>query len=107
MESAKAFWEMLIPVGIEGGALSHIASEEGEYQIFNRSVSQMGSIIPDDDDDAKMAPADEEGWNEKLTKLWFDFLDERGGKGISKDTWSMVRKAHRMIPQQLIRFLVP
>lgn len=33
MDSAKAFWEMLIPVGIEGGALSHIASEEGGYQI--------------------------------------------------------------------------
>jgi len=86
MESAKAFWEMLIPVGIEGGALSHIASEE------------------DDDDDAKMTPADEEGWNENLTKLWFDFLDERGGKGISKDTWSMFREFVRTIDSKFEKY---
>jgi hypothetical protein len=29
MDSAKAFWEMLIPAGLAGGALSHIASLEG------------------------------------------------------------------------------
>jgi DCN1-like protein 1/2 len=32
----------------------------------------------------------EAGWNDDLTALWFQFLDEKGGKGVSKDTWSMV-----------------
>jgi DCN1-like protein 1/2 len=30
------------------------------------------------------------GWSDALTAWWFDFLDEKGGKGVSKDTWSMV-----------------
>jgi hypothetical protein len=36
------------------------------------------------------APATE-GWHAGLTQWWFDFLDAKGGKGVSKDTWSMVR----------------
>lgn len=33
----------------------------------------------------------EEGWKEEYTSWWFEFLTERGGKGVSKDTWMMVR----------------
>jgi hypothetical protein len=32
---------------------------------------------------------DEEGWKE--IQWWFDFLNQKGIKGVSKDTWVMVR----------------
>lgn len=32
----------------------------------------------------------EEGWKEEYLSWWFDFLNGRGGKGITKDTWIMV-----------------
>ena len=44
----------------------------------------------DDDKDVDM-DEDEEGWQEEYLQWWFDFLNDRGGKGISKDTWMMVR----------------
>jgi DCN1-like protein 1/2 len=37
------------------------------------------------------------GWSDALTAWWFDFLDEKGGKGVSKDTWSMVRRARSLL----------
>ena len=36
---------------------------------------------------------DEEGWKSEYTDWWFEFLREKGGKGVSKDTWQMVRLA--------------
>lgn len=31
-----------------------------------------------------------EGWKEEYLQWWFEFLDGRGGKGVTKDTWIMV-----------------
>ena len=31
-----------------------------------------------------------EGWRDDYVQWWFDFLNEKGGKGISRDTWIMV-----------------
>ena len=50
--------------------------------------------IQDDggDEDIDMDESEgEDGWKEKHLQWWFDFLNERGGKGITKDTWIMVR----------------
>lgn len=71
LETAQAFWELLIPFGLKGGALSHIPSGQ------------------DDDEDDAMNGV-EDGWNDKHTKLWLEYLTEKGGKGVSKDTWTMV-----------------
>jgi len=30
------------------------------------------------------------GWRDEYTQWWFDFLGEKGGKGVSKDTWAML-----------------
>ncbi|KAF9512840.1 hypothetical protein BS47DRAFT_1330049 [Hydnum rufescens UP504] len=30
-----------------------------------------------------------EGWKPEYNQLWFDFLDAKGGRGISRDTWAM------------------
>lgn len=58
-----------MPHGLHDGALSHIHSK-------------------DDDDDDDMG--EEQGWREEYVQWWFDFLKQKGGKGISKDTWVMV-----------------
>jgi DCN1-like protein 1/2 len=33
------------------------------------------------------------GWCARYTELWFEFLEQKGGRGVSKDTWTMVRGA--------------
>ena len=69
IETAQAFWGLLLPHGLQGGALAHIRSR-------------------DKDEDVDMV--EEEGWKDDYNQWWFDFLAEKGGKGVSKDTWIMV-----------------
>lgn len=37
-----------------------------------------------------MEDGNEEGWRLEYNQIWFDFLAEKGGRGVSKDTWLMV-----------------
>src|SRR5882762_3450094 len=69
VDTAQAFWSLLLSHGLRGGALAHIRSRD-----------------EDGDDDMQ----NEEGWKEEYTQMWFEFLGVKGGKGVSKDTWSMV-----------------
>ena len=71
-EFAIAFWELLIPHGLSGTALAH--TSDGDT---------------DDDEDTPMDT--EGGWKPDFTKWWFEFLTQKGSKGISRDTWTMVR----------------
>jgi DCN1-like protein 1/2 len=41
-----------------------------------------------DGDDVIMEP--QEGFKLEYVQWWFDFLNEKGGRGVSKDTWNMV-----------------
>ncbi|KAH7911133.1 Cullin binding-domain-containing protein [Hygrophoropsis aurantiaca] len=81
-ETALAFWDLLIPHGLEGGALAHIRSRDG-------------------DDDVDMS---EEGWKKEYTQWWFDFLTEKGGKGVSKDTWAMFLEFVRTIDSKFEKY---
>ncbi|KAF9074381.1 defective in Cullin neddylation protein 1 [Rhodocollybia butyracea] len=83
MESAQAFWSLLLPFGLEGGALSHIP-------------------LTDSDHDVDMSGA--EGWQSEYTQWWFDFLTEKGGKGVSKDTWSMFLDFMRSIDAKFEKY---
>lgn len=74
IDMALGFWQLLIPFGLQGGALSHIASPPTR-----------------DGEDTRMME-DEEGWRDEYTQWWFDFLQEKGAKGVSKDVWAMVSK---------------
>lgn len=65
---AQGLWALLIPHGLQGGALSH-KREDGE-------------------DDAM--GIDEDGWQEEYLNWWFEHLKEKGVKGVSKDVWQMV-----------------
>ena len=67
LELALAFWGLLLPHGLKGGALR--------------------SQDPGGDDLMKI----DGGWTEEHTQLWYDFLTEKNIKGISKDTWAMAR----------------
>ncbi|PBK85653.1 hypothetical protein ARMGADRAFT_1036103 [Armillaria gallica] len=69
MDSAQAFWALLLPHGLKGGALSRTTST--------------------DEDDVDMDATSEEGWKDQYTQWWFEYLEAKGGKGVSKDTWSM------------------
>jgi len=71
LDTAQAFWNLLIPHGFAGGALTRIAMQDD-----------------DGDEDVDM-DEDEEGWKEEYLQWWFEFLDGRGGKGVTKDTWIM------------------
>ncbi|TEB33879.1 DUF298-domain-containing protein [Coprinellus micaceus] len=73
-ETAIAFWGLLLPVGLKGGALSHVIEE----------------------DDGKMDTGDE-GFKDEYIQWWFEFLTEKGLKGVSKDTWMMLRDFIRTI----------
>jgi len=69
IDLAQAFWGLLLPLGLKGGAL--------------RMQDYSG-------DDAMKGPGGG-GWTEEHTQWWYDFLNEKNIKGISKDTWAMVR----------------
>lgn len=84
IDDAQGFWSLLLPFGLAGGALSHITSD-GE-----------------DDDD--VMNDDEEGWKPEHTDLWFEFLREKGGKGISKDTWLMFLEFMRTIDSKFEKY---
>lgn len=70
VDVAIAFWGLLIPHGLTGNALAHTPNEES------------------DSEDVSMDA--EGGWKPEFTDWWFEFLTSKGGKGISKDTWTMV-----------------
>ncbi|TCD63472.1 Scaffold-type E3 ligase [Steccherinum ochraceum] len=90
LDMAQGFWGLLIPHGLQGGALSHLARG-------------AGSDDEDEEDDAMMG-VDEEGWKEEYTQWWFEYLTEKGGKGVSKDTWQMFLEFVRTIDAKFEKF---
>ena len=73
IETAIAFWGLLLPAGQRGQALRH-----------------MDMITDPTTGDVTYQPSREPGWKPDSNALWFEYLNEKGGKGISKDTWQMV-----------------
>ena len=67
LEMALAFWGLLLPHGLKGGAL--------------RTQDPGGDDLMKVDGE----------WTEEHTQLWYEFLGEKNIKGISKDTWAMAR----------------
>ena len=67
IELAQAFWNLLLPFGLKGGAL-WMQDHNGN------DISKTNG-----------------GWTDDHTQLWYEFLKEKNIKGISKDTWAMAR----------------
>lgn len=80
IDTALAFWDLLLPTGLTGGALKHDLTGE----------------------DVDMDAEESSGWTDEHTQWWFQFLTEKGGKGVSKDTWMMVRCQTRLSDPKLI-----
>ncbi|CAE6475757.1 unnamed protein product [Rhizoctonia solani] len=40
------------------------------------------------------------GWTSEHTEWWFEFLKEKGGKGVSKDTWAMLPEFIKVIDEK-------
>jgi len=72
IETAIAFWGLLLPAGQRGQALRH-----------------MDMTTDASTGDVTYHPSKEPGWKPEYNALWFEYLNEKGGKGISKDTWHM------------------
>lgn len=89
IDTAKAFWEILLPAGLSGGALSHISSTNDEDDYAMQS-----------DDNGQAT------WTAKHTQWWFDFLTQKGEKGVSKDTWNMFRLFVRTIDPKFASYNV-
>jgi len=70
LDTAQELWKLLLPAGFKGGAL-----------IWRPSQDRDGDVKMDD------------GWKEEYNTWWLDFMAKKGGKGVSKDTWQMVRAA--------------
>ena len=78
-ETAKGLWNLLLPHGLKGGAIST-------------------PNAPDDVDiNGKNLPA-EQSWTIERIAMWFQFLDDKGLKGISRDSWLMVSGIRLMNP---------
>ena len=86
IDMALAFWQLLIPCGLQNGALSHIMS-----------------LPSKDGDDVRMGEL-EEGWKDEYTQWWYDFLTQRGTKGISKDVWQMFLEFVRAIDSKFEKY---
>ncbi|KAI0750366.1 potentiating neddylation domain-containing protein [Irpex lacteus] len=82
LEMAQGLWALLIPHGLQGGALSH-KREDGE-------------------DDAM--GIDEDGWQEEYLDWWFEHLKEKGVKGVSKDVWQMFLEFVRTIDAKFEKY---
>jgi len=74
LETAQAFWSLLIPHGFDGGALKRIETEDDDIDMDKGARTKAGDV---------------DGWKKEYLQWWFDFLIERGDKGVTKDTWNM------------------
>ncbi|KAI6160349.1 defective in Cullin neddylation protein 1 [Pisolithus thermaeus] len=94
LDAAMAYWELLIPFGLSGGALKHVSSSSS-----NVDIRRENNHCNDTDVDMEDEESDDDGngWSEKHTEWWFEFLRVKGSKGVSKDTWQMLPEFIRTI----------
>ena len=89
VDTAIAFWSLLLPHGLKGKALSCVdlaADSDSEDEDEDGDVDMDNNIR-------------ERGWKEEYNDLWFEFLNVKGGRGVSKDTWTMVRIYSKQLDQ--------
>ncbi|KAI6113597.1 Cullin binding-domain-containing protein [Pisolithus croceorrhizus] len=96
LDAAIAYWELLIPFGLSGGALKHVSSSSSNVDIRRENNHCNDTDIDMEDEESD---DDGNGWTEKHTEWWFEFLRVKGSKGVSKDTWQMLPEFIRTIDE--------
>ncbi|KIK13347.1 hypothetical protein PISMIDRAFT_688752 [Pisolithus microcarpus 441] len=94
LDSAMAYWELLIPFGLSGGALKHVSSSSSNVDMRHDNNHCDDTDVDMEDKESCDAG---NGWSEKHTEWWFEFLRVKGSKGVSKDTWQMLPEFIRTI----------
>ncbi|KAG1856739.1 defective in Cullin neddylation protein 1 [Suillus subluteus] len=71
---------------------------------LNGRESLTGGALKHDltGEDVDMDGGESSGWTDEHTQWWFQFLTEKGGKGVSKDTWMMLFDFIRSIDSQFL-----
>ncbi|KAJ3568577.1 hypothetical protein NP233_g5618 [Leucocoprinus birnbaumii] len=85
---AKGLWSLLLTHGLEGGALSHVSSTDANGDV---NMDGAGSTASN-------------GWTAERTETWFKYLDQKGLKGISRDTWQMFLEFVRTIDSRYTNY---
>ncbi|KAJ8519287.1 hypothetical protein ONZ45_g3734 [Pleurotus djamor] len=101
IDTAISFWQLLLPHGLQGGALAHIPSSQSNSS--TSPSSKTSSSTPNGGGDNGMM-VDEEGWQDEYTEWWAEFLVAKGGKGVSKDTWQMFLEFVRTIDSRFANY---
>ncbi|PIL26029.1 hypothetical protein GSI_11783 [Ganoderma sinense ZZ0214-1] len=96
LDMAQGFWALLIPHGLSGGALSHITAPAGQDEDGDEHMADGAA--------GAGAGAHEEGWGKQHTAWWFEFLEESGTKGVSKDVWQMFLEFVRTIDAKFEKY---
>ncbi|RPD63357.1 defective in Cullin neddylation protein 1 [Lentinus tigrinus ALCF2SS1-6] len=89
LDMAQGFWQILIPHGLQGGALAHVPSAAQDE---------------DGDDSMDGSGGPEEGWKDDYTQWWSEFLEKNGTKGVSKDVWQMFFEFVRTIDSKFEKY---
>jgi len=92
-ETAIAFWSLLLPHGLKGRALSHVPF-----------IADPDDSDEDQGGDVDMSDSSESGWTLEYNDWWFEYLTAKGGKGVSKDTWSMFLEFVRTIDSKFEKY---
>jgi len=80
IDVAVPFWNLLIPFGLSEGALAHVDDLNSDPPV---------STYP--------------GWKPEYTQMWFEYLEGKNVKGVSKDTWNMFIDFVRTIDEKFQR----
>ena len=101
IDIALEYWGLLLPFGLSGGALHYQPSSSNDIHSddkYTRDVRYRNNHYQDNDvdmdeesDGEDEESEDGEGWGDQHTEWWLEYMREKGGKGVSKDTWQMVR----------------
>jgi len=94
VDTAIAFWSLLLPHGLKGKALSCVdpaADSDSEDEDEDGDVDMDNNIR-------------ERGWKEEYNDWWFEFLNVKGGRGVSKDTWTMFLEFIRTIDSKFEKY---
>lgn len=100
IDIALDYWKILLPFGLSGGALKYQTSSSNDVSSDDKygCDARYRNHHQDTDVDMDEESEDEDGgngggrvgWGNEHTEWWLEYMREKGGRGVSKDTWQML-----------------